>query len=789
MNILTQTPLLFLRYFKRNKSSFIINLTGLSIGLSCTLLIYLWVSDELNVDKFHEKDQQLYSVIQNIELTGEISTLEVGPNPVAKTLVAEMPEVESAVSVFEIQVFGKPNLSYKEKKIKANCIYAGDAFFSIFSYNLLHGDPSQALSDINSIVISDEIAQKLFGSTQNVIGEIINFQNQSQYVVRGIFEKVPGNSTLQFDFVLPNEVLARKYPSMDRWESNSHNTYVVLKKGANVAQLNDKIHSLIERKCGEANRTLFLKPYSDKYLYSAYEDGVQKGGRIEYVRIFIAIAIFILLMACVNFISLSTARASDRTKEIGVKKVLGASRLSLAFQYLSESIMMAFLSLLMAIFLVTLFLPWFNNITGKQILLTFNVFNVLFFIGIAMISGFIAGSYPAIYFSAFNPIGILKKKFHGSKGELWIRKGLVVFQFVLSTILIVSVLVISKQIEYIQSKHLGIEKDNVMYFDMEGRVSENVDAFISEVKNIPGIINASSTMFNILGKHNITGGVSWGGKSPNDRIDFHMQFVNYDFIETLGIKLNEGRTFSREFGAENSRIICNQAAIDIMGFKDPIGETVTIGSEEKQIVGVTQNFHYESLHESVNPLIFSLAQPSQNLKIMVNMETGTERETIERLSTFYKKYNPGFAFEYTFLDQYDQAKYVSENRVGVISRYFAGIAIMISCLGLFGLATFSAEKRTREIGIRKVMGSSSSRIVYLMSADFTIQVVISIIIALPIGYIFIKNWLSEFAYTIDLNIWYFLGAGLLTIIIVWLTIGVQVFKAANSNPAKCLRYE
>ncbi|UCG27550.1 MAG: ABC transporter permease, partial [Bacteroidales bacterium] len=421
--------LLVFRNIKRNKTSFFINLIGLSVGLACALLIYLWVYDELNVDRFHEKDKQLFMVMQNIEMTKEIVTLEVGPNPIAETLVEEMPEVESAVSVFEVPIFGKPNLSFKDNKIKANCLYADKDFFNIFSYNLIEGEPSQILTNINSIVISDEVAVKLFSTTQNVTGQVIKFQNESQFIVSGIFESVPSNSSLQFDIVLSDNVLKRKYPSMDRWENNDHNTYVVLKQGTNIAQFNNKIASLIERKCGQSNRKLFLKPYSDRYLYGTYKDGVQVGGRIEYVRMFSAIAIFILVMGCINFINLSTAKASGRTREIGVKKVFGACRGSLIFQYLAESIIMAFLSLLTAIILIALFLPRFNEITGKHMIFNFNSFHILFFLGITLITGVMAGSYPAIYFSAFNPLAILKRKFQGSKGELWTRKGLVVFQF------------------------------------------------------------------------------------------------------------------------------------------------------------------------------------------------------------------------------------------------------------------------------------------------------------------------------------------------------------------------
>jgi len=777
------------RNFKRNKSSLFINLIGLSTGLACALLIYLWVNDELNVDKFHEKDSQLFQVMQNVKMTKDIITWEATPGPLAEALAEEMPEVESAVSVYEIHLQGKPNLSFKDKKIKANCLFVSKDFFNIFSYNLIEGNANQVLADKNSIVISEELAIKLFNTTKNVIGKMVDFQNEKQLLVSGIFKRVPPNSSLQFDFVLSDKVLIEKYPSIERWGNNMPCTYVLLKQGTNIKQFNDKIAGLIELKCGESNRTLFVKPYSDKYLYGTYENGVQVGGRIEYVKLFSIIAILILIIACINFMNLSTARASRRIKEIGMKKALGADRKSLIIQYMGESIFMAFLSLIIAILLVELFLPQFNEITGKHLRLNFEISVLLSVLCITLFTGLVSGSYPALYLSGFNPVTVLKGKLNTSIGELWTRKGLVVFQFALSSILIVSVLVVYKQIEFIQNKKLGFDKDNVMYFDMEGRVAENPDAFLSEVKNLPGIVNASSTKFNILGLHNISGDVNWEGKNPNDKIDFHMQFVDYDFIETHNIEIKEGRAFSKDFGSDNSNILCNEAAIKIMGFKEPIGKVINLWGQNKQIIGVTKDFNFESLYKKVNPLLFILAEPSQNLKIMVKIKTGTEKETIDNLRKFYEKYNPGFAFEYKFLDEDYQAQYVTEKRIGVLSRYFAGLAILISCLGLFGLAAFTAERRQKEIGIRKVLGASELGIIYLLSGDFTKMVLTAIIIALPVSYLIAKNWLDGFAYRIDLEIWYFISVALITLFIAWITVGTQAVKAAIANPIDSLRNE
>jgi ABC-type antimicrobial peptide transport system permease subunit len=792
--MLKHNLLIIFRNFKRNKSSFFINLIGLSTGLACALLIYLWVNDEMNFDRFHEKNSQLFQVIQQFQ-HGE--TLEPTPGPLADAIIAEIPEVEYAVPVTP-DFLGKPTLSNDDKNTKAGFVYAGKDFFRMFSFQLIDGNVNQVLSDKNSIVLSEELAMKLFNTTSNIIGRTLKMKHQffpGAFQVSGIFKRVPLNSSLQFDFVLPFNSIYDQIPSWADWRNNNPNTYVLLKQEANVGQFNDKIANLIERKCGDSSRTLFLRPYADKYLYGAgaisisNENGQQAGNRIEYVKLFSLIAIFILIIACINFMNLSTAKASGRMKEIGMKKAVGADRKSLIIQHLSESILMAILSLAVAILIVELLLPQFNEITGKHIALTMNANIILSALGISLFTGFIAGSYPALYLSGFNPVHILKGRFHSSSAELWTRKGLVIFQFVISGILIVSVLVIYKQIEFIQTKKLGYNKDNIIYFDKEGSVTENLDAFLAELKNIPGVVNASSSAFPIIDTKSSTEDIRWEGKALDMISRFNVQFINYDFIDMHGIEMKGGRTFSRDFGSDNSKIIFNEAAIKMMGLKDPVGKSVNMWGIDRQIIGVTKDFHFESLHELVKPMLFILAPAKQNMRIMVKIKADNEKKTINRLGEFYKKYNPSYVFEYKFLDEDYQAQYVSETRVAVLSRYFAGIAIIISCLGLFGLAAFSAERRQKEIGIRKVLGSSELGIIALLTNDFTKIVLVSILISIPVSYFITKNWLDSFAYRIDLSPWYFVGAGVTTLVIALATVSFQAIKAATANPVEALRYE
>lgn len=788
------TLLLAYRNFLRFKSTFFINLIGLSTGLACTLFIYLWVNDELHVDKFHAKEERLFRVMERRQNADDIIVSEMTSGPVAETLAEEMPEVEYAASVMHYSWFPKFTLAIGEdapQALKGVGQFASQDFFQVFSYGLMHGQAKEVLRDKNAIVLSEQMAQKLFHTTQNVVGKTLVWKNgplKKPVIVSGIFKDVPANSSEQFDFLLSFEAWKDIEPGVLEWGNNGTHTYAVLKAGANPEQFNRKIANLLARKVGGTNRQLLLKPYSQKYLQGHYENGVQTGGRIVYVKLFSIIALFILLIACINFMNLSTAKASSRTKEIGVKKVIGATRSMLIQQYLSESLLMAFLSLGVALLLVVLLLPAFNQITGKQLILTPSLSFILVILTVTLFTGLIAGSYPALYLSGFNPVAVLKGKLQTVLGEVLLRKGLVIFQFSLSVILIVAVLVVYQQIEYIQTKQLGYDKDNIIYFDREGKLYENQEAFLAAVKNIPGVINASSISRSIIGSHNTTGGLSWEGKDPNESTDFEIVNVNYDLIQTLGIQMVAGRAFSKDFATDNSKIIFNEAAIAAMGLKDPVGKNINLWGTDMEIVGVAKDFHFESLHENVKPLFFKL-EPPQTHTIMVKIGAGQTKEATGELRRLYETFNPGFAFDYKFLDQDFQALYVAEQRVAVLSRYFAGFAILISCLGLFGLAAFTAERRRKEISVRKVLGASRFSIVYLLSGDFTRLVVVAICLSLPLSYLVVKQWLNNFEYRIELEWWYFIGAGLTALVIAWLTVSTQAIKAASVNPARSLKEE
>lgn len=780
------------RTFIRYKSSFLINLAGLSSGLACTLLIFLWIADELAMDKFHEKDEQLYQVYLNHEENGTIRTAPPTPGILAEALANEVPEVVTAVEDTDMDWFGNNfALSAGKEKIKARGKFSGKDYLNLFSFKLRSGDPEQVLDDKSSVVITESLALKLFGSL-DVIGKsvdwnLLHFKGQAK--VSGILYDLSDNSSDQFDFILPFAIFKDDLDSDGmHWGNFNSYTYAELAKGANVKQLNKKLANFIKQKDEGSNVTVFVTKFSDIYLHGNYEGGVQTGGRIIYVTLFSIIGIFILLITCINFMNLTTARASRRLKEIGVKKTLGARRGALFSQFMGEAIIMAVTALIIALVLVYMVIPQFNELTGKSISLQLTWTLVAITSGITLITGILAGSYPAIYLSGFKPINILKGKLNASFGEVWIRKGLVVFQFTLSIIMIVSVLVVYQQIDFAQTKNLGYDRTNVLKVPIEGKAVENIPVFLNELKQVAGVIEASCTSHSIVSSGSFTTGVSWPGKDPDQIIRFEQARVYHGLLETLDVQLAMGRSFSDHVDSEKSKIIFNETAIEAMGLENPIGTTVIMWGEEKEIIGVVKDFHYSSLHSKVEPLLFHFdTEFLQN--VFIKIDSRQIGETISAIESFYNKFNSGYTLDYEFLDQNYQAQYIAEQRISTLSRFFAGVAIIISCLGLFGLAAFTAERRQKEIGVRKVLGASSFRIIALLSNDFTRMVLASIVIALPVSYMLAENWLSNFAYHIQLKWWLFGLAAVSSLVIAWLTVGIQTIKAALINPVECLKDE
>jgi putative ABC transport system permease protein len=779
--------LLSIRNFRRYKSSFFINVIGLSTGLACTLMIYLWVSDELAIDKFHENDTRLYRVMSNHTDAGGIFTWDGTPGLLVDEVRNTVPEVRLVTTSSGIVPL---IISAEGKRLTAPGQFVGEDFFRVFTFPLMQGDPKKVLADKMNIVISSSLAGRLFSKHEQVIGKAVDWEFNGKkitFYVSGVFADVPENSSEKFDFAMSFDYFEGDVQTYVNWYNYYAHTSVVLRDDADAGEVSRKIDAVFKAKGDSARVDLFLQPYSDKYLYGRFENGKLAGGRIDYVRLFSVIAIFILVIACINFMNLSTARASRRIKEIGVKKSLGAKRASLIGQYYLESMLISFLSAFIAVGLVAIALPFFNVVTQKQLAISIDANLLGAFFTTALVTGFLAGSYPALYLSGFNPTSVLKGKLDTAMGELWARKGLVVFQFTLSIILIVAVVVVYKQIDFVQSTNLGYNKDNLVYFERDGRLAENAESFIQELKAMPGVINASTGKFK-PGYNSSTGGIGWEGKTDKDQIQFGELRSGYEFPQTLGVQLVSGRFFSREFQDDSASIIFNESAIRAMGMTDPVGKKITHYQGDRIIVGVVKDFTIGSLHEKIGPVAF-LCDPDKAGQIFVRTEPGMQREILTRIEKLYKKFNPDNAFNYEFVDSDYRSLYESELRVATLSKAFAGFAILISCLGLFGLAAFSAERRKKEIGIRKVLGSSEAKIVMLLSADFTKMVVVSILIAIPVSYLAAEWWLNNFAYHIEPEWWFFASAGAVALTIAWLTVGLHTVRAARINPATCLKYE
>ncbi|MEM1135163.1 MAG: ABC transporter permease, partial [Bacteroidota bacterium] len=720
------------RNFLKYKSSFLINLTGLSTGLACALLIFLWVKNELAIDQFHGKKERLLQVMEKRTQDGNIFTMTSTPWLLSDALAEEMPEVEFATVATQAGWFEKFTLRVDDKITKEGGIYAGPDYFNIFSFNMIQGDPSQVLADKNAIVISKELALKFFDTIEDAIGKTIEFQQEKEFLISGVFETIPISSSIRFDFALSIKQITDEYPQVTDWKNAGPDTYLVLKEGVDVNSFNEKIAGIITEKTEDTSREILLTRFVDNYLYGNFENGVQSGGRIEYIRLFSIIAIFILLIACINFMNLSTARASRRIKEVGVKKALGVQRKALIMQYLTESVMLSFIALFIAIVIVLILLPQFNLIMGKQLVFQPDLIQVLILLSAVLLTGILAGSYPALYLSGFKPVVILKGKLQNSWSELWVRKGLVIFQFSLSVIFIVCVMVIYQQIRFVQNKNIGYNKDNVIHFEIEGKIQQSLETFLTELKRIPGVVSASSAGQSTVGGGN-TSNISWEGKDPEQRVGFAKRPANYDLLELLDIQLLEGRSFSRDY-EDSLAVIFNEAGIKAMGMDDPIGKTIQTGPLNCKIIGIIKDFHFESLKNKVDPMFFMLS-PMYTRKVMVRIEEGKVNETLTSIEKFYRQYNPGFAFDFRFIDQDYQVQYTAEKRVGDLSKYFSIIAIIISCLGLFGLAAFTAERRLKEIGVRKVLGAGSVKIITLLTTDFIKMVLVAIFIALPISYL------------------------------------------------------
>jgi putative ABC transport system permease protein len=778
----------------KNKAFSFINIMGLALGLACSLLIMLWVADEYKVDTFHKNGSRLYSVIERQYRDGQVFAFHGGPGVLADEMKKVLPEVQYATHYSygfnELSTFEANN-----KIIKENGNYAGQDFFKMFSYPLLQGNAATALQTPLDITISKKMAEDFFGSPAKAIGKTIRYQNNKDLKITAVFDNVPQNSTAQFDYILNWQSFLEHNSWAKNWTNNGPSTYLVLREGADAKAFEKKIARFLDNYNKEQTAHFYIRlgiqRYGDVYLHSNFDkQGELSGGRIQYVQLFSLVAIFILLIACINFMNLTTARSVKRAKEIGIRKVVGAFRFALVRQFIGEALLIVSIAIIISLVLVMLVLPLFNQLTEKQIHVPFADSTFwLSITGLLLVTGFISGSYPALYLSSFKPVRVLKGSLKFSSGALGFRKGLVVFQFMLSILLIIGTIVVSKQVNYIQTVNLGYDRENLLYIPLEGDLTAKYQIFKSQSLQMPGIKNISRITDVPTQIENGTGGVQWEGKDLTADIQFTQSASGYDFIKTMHLQLAEGRDFAKDFATDSVGYIINESALKIIGYKDPIGKRLTLWEKKGTIIGVLKDFHFNSLHTPINPLVLRFGENVEWGAALVRTEPGKTKAALSSLEKICKNLNPKFPFTYKFSDEEYQKLYKSEQVVSQLARYFAFLAIFISCLGLLGLVMFTAEQRTREIGIRKVLGATVPNVVGLLSKDFLSLVLIANLISWPLGWWAMSKWLQNFEYRTAICWWVFVLAGLAAVLIALLTVSYQAIKAAIANPVKSLRTE
>jgi putative ABC transport system permease protein len=779
----------------RQKGFSLINILGLAIGLACALLILLWVQDELSFDKFHEQAHRLYRVEEDQYYSGAVYHVNVTPYPSAPVWKAEIPEIEDAC---RYQWSSGMLFTYGEKAFyEGGCVAVDSTFFDLFTYGFLHGKKATALTEPFSAVLTEETAEKYFGD-ENPIGKSFRVNNKYEFTVSAVLKSIPKNSISQFDILVPFDFLKEAGRYSDSWGANSIRTYIKLYENAVIDSVDKKLTATVKRYNEETTTDFMAAPFTRIHLHEYWGYGHDPGA-IVFVYIFSAIAIFVLLIACINFMNLSTARSATRAREIGLRKVSGASRRAVIIQFFGESVLLAFISLIFSLIIVSSILEVFNKVSGKE--LDFNSLLLPQFI-IAMVlvtlaAGLISGVYPALYLSAFRPIKVLKGDLSTGMKSGWFRKVLVVVQFTLSVFLIIGTVIIYRQLNFMKSKDLGYDKENLFYFQMRGEIKDNYQTIKDEFLRDPKVLNISAASHQPHQIGSNTGGGDWDGKDPDQSVLIGNNIVDYDFIETMKIELKNGRSFSRNFPADlvsqadsSANFMINEVLEKIMDKENAVGERFSIWGMEGRIIGVMKDFHYHSVRTKIEPLMFILAPIDWLQFIVVRVAPGDLTKTMEDLEKTWNKIMPGYPFDFNFVDESIDQLYRTEERLGNLLKYFTILAIIIACLGLFGLASFTAEQRTQEIGIRKVMGARVGSVIMLLSREFSLLVVISCLIAIPASAFFMgKVFLQNFEYRTDMAWWIFLAASLAALLIAILTVSYQAARAALTNPADALRYE
>lgn len=780
------------RSLRKNKTYSFLNIFGLAVSIACAGLIFLWVEDELTFNHNFTKRDHLYQVFQNEKNDAGISTNVSTPGPLAAALKADIPGIINSCrfswEMDELAVLG-------DKSIKGNGMYADPSVLSMFTIPFIYGNVTTALNNPDAVVISESMSQKLFGNN-NPVGKIIKMNAKAAYsvdglyTVTGVFKDLPANCSYQFQWLSPYETWENANTWLKPWSNNLTRTIVELSPTANPEIINKKLSNYLSTKVDGATNQCFLFNMNDWHLRNNFVNGLQDGGSIKYVKLFSTIALIILLIACINFMNLATARSEQRAKEVGVLKVMGAGKNRLIAKFISESLLMSFIAAVLAVILLYILMPYYNELVQKQ--LSINLLDPLHFgclLGIATIAGLVAGSYPAFYLSSLNSIKVLKGiKLKSSAAIIFIRKGLVITQFTASVMLIIATIIVYKQVQHIKNRDLGYSKNNLIYMDLQGNMKDH----FSEIKNsliATGYVeNVATSLHDALHVYSYGDGFSWQGKNPNLKLPVHSNVVSNEYISTMHMKLIEGRDFYQG-NIDSNHVIINESMAKVMGKEGKTGSIINAGDYKLTVTGIIKDFIYNDMYGKGTPLVLFNGKYAATIMAVRFKPNVDLSQAIEKTGDVMKTKNQGFPFEYRFADKDFDKMFSSETLIGKLAGVFAILAIFISCLGLFGLAAYTAERRTKEIGIRKVLGASVAGLTGLLAKEFLQLVTISCIIAFPAAWWFMNNWLQGYAYRTTIGWWMFALAGLSALFIALITVSFQSIKAAIANPVKSLRTE
>ncbi|KAA2241349.1 FtsX-like permease family protein [Chitinophaga agrisoli] len=776
-----------LRHLWKNKSYSFLNIFGLAIGITCAGFIFLWIEGEMSVDQSYPQKDQLYRIMTNQTYDGKTRAFNSTPGKLAQAIKEEIPGITASCRMSG----HKALFSQGDKSIFEWGGYTDTSFFRMFDIQFTEGNVNDAFRQVNSVVLTEEMAQRFFGTASNVRGKILKVDNKTSLLVTGVIKDVPKNATLQFSWLSPFEIFMQTHDWWQYWGSYSVSTYVTLQPSADTARINRQLYGFIEKRQEGATARPFLFSMNDWHLRGEFEDGKQVGGRIVYVRMFGVIAWIILLIACINFMNLATARSEKRAREVGVRKVMGVAREMLTLQFIGEAITMAVLAVVLGLLIMWTLLPLFNTLVESPLSLGLNQpRHILYLVGIALLCGLVAGSYPSLYLSSFNPVAVLKG-FKAKQGSAaWIRKGLVVFQFTTSIVLIVSTIIIYQQIQHMRQRDLGYDQSHLIQTDMPPEVAPHFAGIKQDLLNTGVVEEAGLGSGAMLYISNNSSNYSWQGKDENQDILISRREVSPGFMATWGLHLSAGRDFYTNSVADSNNVIITEAMAKLMGNGNPIGKTIRNGDDTYYVTGVVKDYVYGDMYgKRSDPVIF-YCRPADADQLFIRIKPQVRPEVaMEKITAVMKADNPAYPFVSSFVDEQVNAFYTSEILIGKLSRVFAVLAIIISCLGLFGLAAYTAERRVKEIGIRKVLGASAAGITGLLSKDFLQLVGVAALIAFPLAWWGMHSWLQQYAYRINISGWVFVATAFLCLFITLLTVSFQAIKAAMANPIKSLRTE